>query len=139
MTKIAGSGSRTRIRIHWSEVWIRGSGSGSTPKCHGSATLVFCKLKKCVADVLCIHALCGPWVSTGTVPNRHVDSCRGSCFMRSVQGVSKHGSHKSGSTAAIPLPIGYRRLNLAYPNIKSAHTHGPHYAPHNAWVSHPPA
>ncbi len=31
------------IRIHWSEAWIRGSrsGSGSTPKCHGSATLVF--------------------------------------------------------------------------------------------------
>ncbi len=41
MTKIAGSGSRIRIRIririHLSEVWIRGS--GSTPKCHGSATL----------------------------------------------------------------------------------------------------
>jgi hypothetical protein len=31
-----------RIRIHWSETWIRGSrsGSGSTPKCHGSATLL---------------------------------------------------------------------------------------------------
>ncbi len=28
-----------RIRIHWSEAWIRGSRSGSTPKCHGSATL----------------------------------------------------------------------------------------------------
>jgi hypothetical protein len=26
-----------RIWIHWSEAWIRGS--GSTPKCHGSATL----------------------------------------------------------------------------------------------------
>ncbi len=25
------------------------------------------------------------------------------------------------------LPIGYRRLNLTYPNIKSAHTHGPHH------------
>ncbi len=37
MTKIAGS--RSRIRIHWSEAWIRGSGSGSTPKCHGSGTL----------------------------------------------------------------------------------------------------
>jgi hypothetical protein len=33
MTKIAGSGSRIR-----SEAWIRGS--GSTPKCHGSATLL---------------------------------------------------------------------------------------------------
>ncbi len=30
-----------RIRIHWSEAWIRESGSGSTPKCHGSATLFF--------------------------------------------------------------------------------------------------
>ncbi len=32
---------RIRIRIHYSEAWIRGSryGSGSTPKCHGSATL----------------------------------------------------------------------------------------------------
>ncbi len=41
MTKIAGSGSRIRIRIriHQSEAWIRGSGSGSTPKYHGSATL----------------------------------------------------------------------------------------------------
>jgi hypothetical protein len=31
-----------RIRIHWSEAWIRGSASGSrsTPKCHGSATLL---------------------------------------------------------------------------------------------------
>jgi hypothetical protein len=55
MTKIAGSGSISqrhgsadpdplvrgmdpRIRIHWSEAWIRGS--GSTPKCHGSATLL---------------------------------------------------------------------------------------------------
>ncbi len=38
MTKIAGSGSRIRIRIHQSEAWIRGS--GPTPKCHGSATLL---------------------------------------------------------------------------------------------------
>jgi hypothetical protein len=32
---------RILIRIHLSEAWIRGSrsGSGSTPKCHGSATL----------------------------------------------------------------------------------------------------
>jgi len=30
-----------RIRIHWSEAWIRGSsfGSGSTPKSHGFGTL----------------------------------------------------------------------------------------------------
>jgi hypothetical protein len=28
-----------RIRIYWSEAWIRGSGSRSTPKCHGSGTL----------------------------------------------------------------------------------------------------
>jgi hypothetical protein len=27
----------SRIRIHWSEAWILGSGSG--PKCHGSTTL----------------------------------------------------------------------------------------------------
>jgi hypothetical protein len=27
---------RVRIHIHLSEAWIRGSGSGSTPKCHGS-------------------------------------------------------------------------------------------------------
>jgi hypothetical protein len=40
MTKIAGSGSRIRIRIHQSEAWIRGSGSGTTPKCHGSGTLL---------------------------------------------------------------------------------------------------
>jgi hypothetical protein len=36
MMKIAGSG----LRIHASPAWIRGSGSGSTPKCHGSAKLV---------------------------------------------------------------------------------------------------
>jgi hypothetical protein len=29
-----------RFRIHNSEGWIRGYRSGSTPKCHGSATLV---------------------------------------------------------------------------------------------------
>jgi hypothetical protein len=29
-----------RIRIHKAEAWIRGSGSGSTPKCHGSGTPV---------------------------------------------------------------------------------------------------
>jgi hypothetical protein len=42
MTKIAASGSKIRIRIHQSEAWIRGSGSGSgsTPKCHGSGTLL---------------------------------------------------------------------------------------------------
>ncbi len=34
-------GNLSRIRIHWSEAWIRGSRSGSTPKCHGSATLDF--------------------------------------------------------------------------------------------------
>ncbi len=38
MTKIAGS--RSASRLHKSEAWIRGSGSGSTPKCHGSGTLV---------------------------------------------------------------------------------------------------
>ncbi len=33
---------RIRIRIYKSEAWIRGSASasGSTPKCHGSATLI---------------------------------------------------------------------------------------------------
>jgi hypothetical protein len=32
------SDENSRIRIHWSETWIRGS--ESTPKCHGSATLL---------------------------------------------------------------------------------------------------
>ncbi len=36
----SGSGYESRIRIHLSEAWIRGPGSGSTPKCHGSATLL---------------------------------------------------------------------------------------------------
>jgi hypothetical protein len=39
-TKIAASGSKIRIRIHQLEACIRGSGSGSTPKCHGSGTLL---------------------------------------------------------------------------------------------------
>jgi hypothetical protein len=39
-----------------------------------------------------------------------------------------HGSDKAGSTAAIHLHIGYRRLNPTYPDIKSAHTHGPYHA-----------
>jgi hypothetical protein len=30
---------RIQIRIHYSEAWIRGSGSGSTPKCYRSAKL----------------------------------------------------------------------------------------------------
>ncbi len=29
-----------RIRIHYSEAWIHGSGSGFAPKCHGSGTLL---------------------------------------------------------------------------------------------------
>jgi hypothetical protein len=33
-------GMDPRIRIHWSEAWIHGIGSGSTPKCHGSAKLL---------------------------------------------------------------------------------------------------
>jgi hypothetical protein len=33
-------GIRIRIRIHYSEAWIRGSGAGFTPKYHGSETLI---------------------------------------------------------------------------------------------------
>jgi hypothetical protein len=36
--KVSDENRRIRIRIHLSEAWI--PGSGSTPKCHGSATLV---------------------------------------------------------------------------------------------------
>jgi hypothetical protein len=32
---------RIRIRIHKSEAWNRGPGSGFTQKCHGSGTLLF--------------------------------------------------------------------------------------------------
>jgi hypothetical protein len=39
--------SRKTYRIHFSEAWIRGSGSGFTPKCHGSETLF---LKKCLTN-----------------------------------------------------------------------------------------
>jgi hypothetical protein len=35
------NGENRRIRIHWSDAWIRGSGSGFTPKCHESGTLLF--------------------------------------------------------------------------------------------------
>jgi hypothetical protein len=42
--------SRIRIRIHLSEVWIRGS--GSIPKLHGSATLKFI-----ICAVLEVHEL----------------------------------------------------------------------------------
>ncbi len=95
----------------------------------GHKTSSFCKYKKCVADVLCVVHPCvvrsmGDAVY-GSVPKGHVDDCRGSCFLRSVHGVSMHGSHKGGSTAAIRLPIGYRWLNLTYPDIKSAHTRRP--------------
>ncbi len=31
---------QSQIRIHQSEVWVRGSGPGSTPKCYRSPTLV---------------------------------------------------------------------------------------------------
>ncbi len=37
---LKGNGENRRIRIHLSEAWIRGSGSESTPKCHGSAILI---------------------------------------------------------------------------------------------------
>ncbi len=37
---------RIRIRIYRSEAWIRGSGSRSTPKCHGSATLCTTQQKR---------------------------------------------------------------------------------------------
>ncbi len=37
--KVNDENSRIRIRIHYSEAWIRGSGSGSTQKCHGPGTL----------------------------------------------------------------------------------------------------
>ncbi len=43
MTKIGGSRSESGSKSGSGsifEAWIRGSGSGSTPKCHGSATLV---------------------------------------------------------------------------------------------------
>ncbi len=44
-----------------------------------------------------------------------------------------HGSHKAGSTAAIRLPIGYRRLNPTYTELNrhtpmDCITHGPHQA-----------
>jgi hypothetical protein len=38
--KVNDENSRIRIRINLSEARISGSGSGCTPKCHGSATLV---------------------------------------------------------------------------------------------------
>ncbi len=49
-----------RIRIHKLEAWIRGSGSGSTPKCHGSGTLQktisrYCPLKPVFMAAVCIR------------------------------------------------------------------------------------
>ncbi len=44
---------RIRIQIHYSEAWIRVLGSGSTPKCHGSGTL------------LCIQVVPVPLVGPG--------------------------------------------------------------------------
>ena len=38
--KEKNSSIRSRIQSHWSEARIRGSESGSIPKCHGSTTLV---------------------------------------------------------------------------------------------------
>jgi hypothetical protein len=50
---------RIRIRIHLSEAWIRGS--GSTPKCHGSATLVECFANFATLNVvLCFRTLTAP-------------------------------------------------------------------------------
>ncbi len=38
------------IQIHWSEAWIRRS--GSTPKCHGSATLATCmRIRKLMSPI----------------------------------------------------------------------------------------
>jgi hypothetical protein len=43
--KVTEGRCRIRIRIHWSEVRIRGS--GSAPKCHGSPTQQKKKEQKC--------------------------------------------------------------------------------------------
>jgi hypothetical protein len=38
--KVSDENRRIRIWIHQLQTWIRGAGSGSTPNCHGSGTLV---------------------------------------------------------------------------------------------------
>jgi hypothetical protein len=67
MTKIAGS--RSRIRIHKSEAWIRGSGSGSTPKCYGSGTLL---------PELCLLVT---WRVVSSPPCRRVEDTSGLCIV----------------------------------------------------------
>ncbi len=56
MTKIVGSGSSSQR--HGSRIRISGSGSGSTPKCHGSATLVINQLVCCWRQWLGILPRC---------------------------------------------------------------------------------
>ncbi len=63
MMKIEGSGSASGSISQ--ETWIRGSGSGSTPKCHGSATLMVRVNLGCNPDGFCgrMQAWCVCWVS----------------------------------------------------------------------------
>ncbi len=46
---------RIRIPIHLSEAWICGSESGSTPKCHGTATLAIEGILR--ISFLCVHLI----------------------------------------------------------------------------------
>jgi hypothetical protein len=46
---------RIRIRIHLSEPWICESESGSTPKCHGTATLAIEGILR--ISFLCVHLI----------------------------------------------------------------------------------
>ncbi len=56
------NGDKSRIQIQQSEAWIRGSGSGSTPKCHGSETLV---VRAC-----CLYVWPAPPLDPGRRPQR---------------------------------------------------------------------
>jgi hypothetical protein len=64
--KVNDENSRIRFRIHKSEAWIRGSRSGSTPKCHGSATLIKRK-NTCLAF--------GPGTQPGPLSQNSIHSC----------------------------------------------------------------
>jgi hypothetical protein len=60
------------------EAWIRGSGSGSTPKCHGSGTLKKTVFKALGNMIRVVHFGSGSWFFTSWIRNTEKDSFQSS-------------------------------------------------------------
>ncbi len=96
----------SRIRIHYSEAWIRGSGSGSTPKCHGSGTLL---------KMYC-YVLGSTMLGSGARCRRNQGSYQPLMFTFSGAACSNHGLRKQQKTmlfAVVSINYTLRSPSLA--------------------------